>query len=83
MKIRSANFRCKTRKGSIKNALIFLAASLIISSTAAAATLKSGTCRGVSTSDGYKYVGTYCVDYACTVVTTLMVDHWCPYSIDY
>jgi hypothetical protein len=59
-----------------------LVAALIFSTSAGAATLKSGTCHGISTPQGYKYVGTYCVDFQCSVTTTLMFDSWCPYSID-
>ena len=58
-----------------------LALLLSFSGAAQAATLKAGTCRGVSTPNGYKYVGTYCVDYQCTVTTTLIFDSWCPYSV--
>lgn len=54
---------------------------LLASNIAIAATLKSGTCRGISTEKGYKYVGTYCEDFACTVTTTYMFDSWCPYSV--
>jgi hypothetical protein len=38
-------------------------------------------CEGISTQNGYKYVGTYCVDYACTYVTTKMFDSYCPYML--
>ena len=44
-------------------------------------TLKAGSCRGISTSNGYKYVGTYCVDFSCSVERTVMFDSWCPYNI--
>ena len=66
----------------MNRSVIFLVASLMLSGVADAATLKSGTCRGVSTPQGYKYVGTYCVDFQCSVTTTLMFDSWCPYSVD-
>ena len=44
------------------------------------ATLKK--CEGVSTSSGYKYVGTYCVDYQCKYIITRIFDEYCPYRID-
>ena len=69
-----------TRRASIS--CIVLSALLAFSGGVQAATLKSGTCRGVSTPQGYKYVGTYCVDFQCTVTTTLMFDSYCPYSVD-
>ena len=62
-------------------AICMLAVLAAFSSVADAATLKSGTCRGVNTPNGYKYVGTYCIDYGCTVVQTYMFDSYCPYSI--
>lgn len=66
----------------MKSFLIFILASLALSGVAEAATLKSGSCRGINTQQGYKYVGTYCIDYQCTVTTTLMFDSWCPYNVD-
>lgn len=65
----------------MKLSIVFLIASLFFSGVAEAATLKSGSCHGVSTPQGYKYVGTYCVDFQCTVTTTLMFDSYCPYSV--
>ena len=38
-------------------------------------------CEGVSTSSGYKYVGTYCMDFNCTYVQRFVFDSYCPYSI--
>lgn len=57
-------------------AFIFLTANSV-----SAATLKAGSCRGVSTANGYKYVGTYCEDFACTVTSTYMFDTYCPYQV--
>lgn len=71
------HIRIKAILGSAVAATLVLAASF-----SQAATLKAGTCRGVSTPNGYKYVGTYCVDFQCTVVQTLMFDSFCPYSVD-
>ena len=64
-------------------ALIIAAlAQVLLAGSAAAATLKAGSCRSINTQSGLKYVGTYCVDYQCTVTTTLMFDTWCPYSVN-
>ncbi len=59
--------------------VLFAASVLAAPILATAATLK--TCEGISTDRGYKYVGVYCVDFACTVTTTRMFDSWCPYQI--
>jgi hypothetical protein len=53
---------------------------IFVASTASAATRES--CEGVSTPDGYKYVGVYCVDYSCEYTVTFMFDSYCPYSVD-
>jgi hypothetical protein len=74
-----------TRKNLLKATVSIgcaVALQLAFIGAANAATLKAGTCRGVSTNSGYKYVGTYCVDFSCSVTTTLMFDSWCPYSVD-
>jgi len=45
---------------------------------------KSGTlikCEGISTASGYKYVGTYCVDYECKFVVRKIFDEYCPYLL--
>lgn len=61
---------------------IVIAALLVgLTTTVNADTLKTGSCRGISTSNGYKYVGTYCVDFRCSVERTVMFDSWCPYMI--
>lgn len=59
---------------------LLVSALALISSLANAATLKSGSCRGVSTSNGFKYVGTYCEDYACTVTSVRMFNSFCPFN---
>jgi len=61
--------------------VLFVSFFCLASGIANAATLKAGTCRGISTANGFKYVGTYCEDYACTVTSTHIFDSWCPYSI--
>jgi hypothetical protein len=38
-------------------------------------------CEGVSTAQGFKYVGTYCMDYDCKYVQRYVFNSWCPYSI--
>lgn len=38
-------------------------------------------CEGVSTQQGYKYVGIYCADYECKYTIVRMFDSWCPYTI--
>lgn len=63
-------------------ACLLCVTALLVNSGVQAATLKAGTCKGISTSSGYKYVGTYCVDFACTVVTDLIFDTYCPHSVD-
>ena len=74
--------RTNRQRGGPKAYGILLSLLLALPGGAQAATLKAGTCRGVSTQQGYKYVGTYCVDFKCTVTTTLIFDSWCPYTVD-
>lgn len=38
-------------------------------------------CEGISTQQGYKFIGTYCVDYQCKYTTTRIFDSYCPYTI--
>lgn len=64
------------------NKVLTALVAIALAGGAQAATLKQGTCRGISTPQGYKYVGIYCVDFACTTTTTLMFDSWCPYNAD-
>lgn len=63
-------------------ALAAAAALLLVIPNADAATLKAGTCRGIATTSGYKYVGTYCVDFSCSVTVTLIFSSYCPYMAD-
>jgi len=74
--------KVKTKLQNAVIATILAVGASMIAAPATAATLKAGSCRGVSTPQGYKYIGTYCVDFRCTVTTTLMFDSWCPYSVD-
>ena len=39
------------------------------------------SCDGMSTSNGYKYVGTYCMDFNCTYVQRYVFDSYCPYNM--
>lgn len=59
---------------------LIVSALALVSSLANAANLKAGSCRGISTPNGFKYVGTYCEDYACTVTSVRMFNGYCPYS---
>jgi hypothetical protein len=38
-------------------------------------------CEGVMTNSGYKYVGTYCMDFNCTYVQRFVFSSYCPYSV--
>lgn len=64
-----------------------LVAVLIAASSVFAAPLafaRAGTlvsCDFVSTQQGARYIGTYCVDYACSYTTTRIFTSYCPYSI--
>lgn len=63
-------------------AVVAVALPLVMASTdgaASAGTLKS--CEGVSTAQGFKYIGTYCVDFACQYVTRRMFDSYCPFQL--
>ena len=39
------------------------------------------SCDGVSTPQGYRYIGTYCVDYHCKYTTTRIFTSYCPYNL--
>ena len=39
------------------------------------------SCEGISTNQGYRYVGTYCVDYQCKYTTTRIFTSYCPYNL--
>lgn len=63
-----------------------LLAALVLATSFAPlpALARAGTlvrCDGISTQQGYKYVGTYCADYACTYTFTRIFDSYCPYSL--
>lgn len=63
-----------------------MAVIVALSTTLAApmAFARAGTlvqCDFVSTAQGARYIGTYCVDYACSYTTTRVFTSYCPYSI--
>lgn len=63
-----------------------IAAVLAVATITAAplAFARAGTlvsCDFVSTQNGARYIGTYCVDFACSYTTTRIFTSYCPYSI--
>ena len=61
-------------------AALVLATSAVPTLTiASAGTLRR--CDGISTREGFKYVGTYCADYACSYTFTRVFDSYCPFSL--
>lgn len=60
---------------------IALIATLLTSLPAFARAGTLISCEGISTQQGYRYVGTYCVDYQCKYTTTRIFTSYCPYSI--
>jgi len=62
-----------------------LLASIVITAVMSVPTIASAgkllNCDQISTSQGIRYVGTYCMDYRCTYVKRVMFRSWCPYSI--
>ena len=69
----------------MKSAPTILAALVLAASLApVAAVARAGTllrCDGVATQQGYKYVGTYCVDSPCSYPPPRMFDSYCPSSL--
>jgi hypothetical protein len=39
-------------------------------------------CEGITTANGFRYVGTYCVDYQCQYVNRHIFNTWCPYTLN-
>jgi hypothetical protein len=39
------------------------------------------SCEGISTNQGYKYVGIYCADHQCRYTITSVFNSYCPFSI--
>jgi hypothetical protein len=67
----------------MKRMFIVLILAMSFTGAVQAATLKAGTCKGISTSNGYEYVGTYCVDYSCSETVRLKFSSYCPFSVNY
>ena len=66
----------------MKKFSVSLLTLLIIALAATSVLAKSGTlltCEGISTTAGYQYVGTYCVDYECKFVVRRIFNEYCPY----
>ena len=66
------------------NMKIFFLVGMILLFTTDSLFAKAGTllkCEPVSTQTGYKYIGTYCVDYECKFVVRKIFDEYCPYLI--
>ncbi len=38
-------------------------------------------CEPITTVAGFKYVGTYCIDYECKFVVRKIFDEYCPYLL--
>ena len=60
----------------LKFAILF--ALMTITNIASAGTLQ--TCEGVSTPQGFRYIGTYCFDFACSYTFTRVFNGYCPYN---
>lgn len=55
---------------------------LIVALASTAALARAGTllkCDFISTQQGGRYVGTYCVDYNCQYTVTYVFTSYCPY----
>ena len=66
----------------MKTLFILLIAAANLSPVVAFA--RAGTlisCEGISTAQGYRYVGTYCVDYQCKYTSTRVFTSYCPFSL--
>lgn len=66
----------------MKNLFISLIIAANLSPVVAFA--RAGTlvsCDFVSTQQGGRYIGTYCVDYQCKYTTTRVFSSYCPFSI--
>ena len=61
-----------------------ISAFVIVATAPQEAHARAGTlisCEGINTAQGYRYVGTYCVDYQCKYTTTRVFTSYCPYNI--
>jgi hypothetical protein len=74
----------KTRLAIIGIQLCAGIALLISLFTSLPAFARAGTlikCDFISTQQGPRYVGTYCVDFACQYTTTRVFTSYCPFSL--
>jgi hypothetical protein len=74
----------KTRLAIIGIQLCAGIALLISLFTSLPAFARAGTlikCDFISTQQGPRYVGTYCVDFACQYTTTRVFTTYCPFSL--
>ena len=74
----------KTRLAIIGIQLCAGIALLISLFTSLPAFARAGTlikCDFISTQQGPRYVGTYCVDFACQYTTTRIFTSYCPFSL--
>lgn len=63
---------------------LFIALIMAANFAPAIAFARAGTlvsCDGVNTAQGFRYIGTYCVDHQCRYTTTRMFSSYCPYSL--
>lgn len=63
---------------------LFAIVAIVCTTAPAPAEARAGTlisCEGISTQQGFKYVGIYCADYQCKYTITRMFDSYCPYSL--
>lgn len=63
---------------------LFIALVVAANLSPVIALARAGTlvsCEGISTAQGYRYVGTYCVDYQCKYTTTRVFSSYCPFSL--
>lgn len=51
----------------------------LLSVSASAMQLKS--CETITTVNGIRWVGTYCVDWSCTYVTRRIFSQYCPFTL--
>ena len=59
-------------------------AVLMLAGVPSVASARAGTlvsCDAITTFNGMKWVGTYCVDFECQYVTRRMFDQYCPFTL--
>lgn len=68
----------------MKTLIAFLSTMVIVMAAPTEVQARAGTlisCEGIMTGQGYRYVGTYCVDYQCKYTTTRVFSSYCPTNI--